>query len=208
MLPRFEPCPLLSVVPVHGSADDSWHATTPSCRPCQDRLGCARYDGGRASLPPADLLIRAPDHFSCRQAARAVDRFLNLAMNLHGRAGTEQSDRADRSSSRAGADESGSSDQSSKKIIRPATTGRLAVRKTEPCAQNGERPLFCVSTQVILQQRITEALYAKYAKTQNPGPYRSRRRRRRIVRGGCRFRGSRLGKGPQCDDHRPTAVYP
>ena len=38
--------PLLSVVLAHGSADDSWHATTPSCRPCQDRLGCARCDGG------------------------------------------------------------------------------------------------------------------------------------------------------------------
>jgi hypothetical protein len=28
--------------------------------------------------PTIDLLIQAPDHISCRQAARAVDRFLNL----------------------------------------------------------------------------------------------------------------------------------
>jgi len=48
----------LSVLLAHGSADDSWHATTPSCRPCPDRLGCARFDGGSGSLP---LLFVAVD---------------------------------------------------------------------------------------------------------------------------------------------------
>src|SRR6266566_6818664 len=48
------PCrtrPLWSVVLARGSADDSWHATTPSCPPCPDRLGCAKSDGGCGSLP-------------------------------------------------------------------------------------------------------------------------------------------------------------
>src|SRR5271157_1722720 len=49
---------LLSVLLAHGSADDSWHATTPCCRPCPDRLGCARFDGGSGSLP---LLFVAVD---------------------------------------------------------------------------------------------------------------------------------------------------
>src|SRR5580704_14397501 len=44
--------PLLSVLLARGSADDSWHGTTPCCRPCPDRLGCARSDGGSDSLPP------------------------------------------------------------------------------------------------------------------------------------------------------------
>src|SRR4051794_14223684 len=43
--------PLWSVVLAHESADDSWHATTPSCPPCPDRLGCARSDGESGSLP-------------------------------------------------------------------------------------------------------------------------------------------------------------
>ena len=34
--------------------------------------------------PALDLLIQTPDHFSCRQAARAVDRFLYLGQErLH-----------------------------------------------------------------------------------------------------------------------------
>src|SRR6266550_6050992 len=49
--------PLWSVVLARGSADDSWHATTPSCPPCPDRLGCARSDGGSRShpLPSAEV---------------------------------------------------------------------------------------------------------------------------------------------------------
>src|SRR6202165_5821397 len=43
--------PLLSVVLAHGSADDSWHATTPCCPPCPNRLGCAKCDGGSGSPP-------------------------------------------------------------------------------------------------------------------------------------------------------------
>src|SRR5205809_6098395 len=50
---------LLFVVLARGSADDSWHATTPSCPPCPDRLGCARSDGGSRSHP---LLSAAVDH--------------------------------------------------------------------------------------------------------------------------------------------------
>src|SRR5271157_2635897 len=42
---------LLSVILARGSVDDSWHASTPSCQPCQNRLDCARYDGGSGSLP-------------------------------------------------------------------------------------------------------------------------------------------------------------
>src|SRR5271157_4854176 len=42
---------LLSVFLARGSVDDSWHASTPSCQPCQNRLDCARYDGGSGSLP-------------------------------------------------------------------------------------------------------------------------------------------------------------
>ena len=42
---------LLSVVLARGSVDDSWHASTPSCQPCQNRLDCARSDGGSGSLP-------------------------------------------------------------------------------------------------------------------------------------------------------------
>src|SRR5262245_30386637 len=43
--------PLWSVVLARGSADGSWHATTPCSRPCPDRLGCARFGGGSGSLP-------------------------------------------------------------------------------------------------------------------------------------------------------------
>ncbi len=42
---------LWSVFLAHGSADDSWRVTTPSCPPCPNRLGCARSDGGCGSLP-------------------------------------------------------------------------------------------------------------------------------------------------------------
>jgi hypothetical protein len=42
---------LWSVVLERGSADDSWHATTPSCPPCPDRLRCAKSDGESDSLP-------------------------------------------------------------------------------------------------------------------------------------------------------------
>src|SRR5260370_41215756 len=51
--------PLWSVVLARGSADGSWHATTPSCPPCPDRLGCARSDGGSRSHP---LLSAEVDH--------------------------------------------------------------------------------------------------------------------------------------------------
>src|SRR3984893_18275289 len=44
--------PLPSVVRARGSADGSWHASTPCCPPCPDRLGCARPDDGSGSLPP------------------------------------------------------------------------------------------------------------------------------------------------------------
>jgi hypothetical protein len=37
---------LSSISLARGSADGSWHVTTPSCPPCPDRLGCARSDGG------------------------------------------------------------------------------------------------------------------------------------------------------------------
>src|SRR5215469_16090382 len=53
--------PLWSVVLAHGSADDSWHGTTLCCRPCPDRLGYARYDGGFDNLP---LLVAGVDHRS------------------------------------------------------------------------------------------------------------------------------------------------
>src|SRR5438874_10960223 len=56
------PCgtrPLWSAVLARGSADDSWHATTPSCPLCPDRLGCARFDGGSGSRP---LRLAAVDH--------------------------------------------------------------------------------------------------------------------------------------------------
>ena len=42
---------LWPVVLERGSADDSWHATTPSCPPCPDRLRCAKSDGESDSLP-------------------------------------------------------------------------------------------------------------------------------------------------------------
>src|SRR5271157_4737859 len=53
---------LLSVFLARGSVDDSWHASTPSCQPCQNRLDCARYDGGSGSLP---LLSAAVDRKPC-----------------------------------------------------------------------------------------------------------------------------------------------
>src|SRR3954452_20608652 len=43
--------PLRSVVLARGSADDSWHASTPCCPPCPNRLGCARCDDGSGSPP-------------------------------------------------------------------------------------------------------------------------------------------------------------
>src|SRR5437588_13132421 len=43
--------PLWSVLLARGSADDSWHGTTPCCPPCPDRLGCAKSDGGSDSPP-------------------------------------------------------------------------------------------------------------------------------------------------------------
>src|SRR5512135_190762 len=54
--------PLSSVVLARGSADGSWHATTPCCRPCPDRLGCVRSDDGSGSLPPRFAGVgRRPD---------------------------------------------------------------------------------------------------------------------------------------------------
>src|SRR5271165_1345337 len=53
---------LLSVFLAPGSVDDSWHASTPSCQPCQNRLDCARSDGGSGSLP---LLSAAVDRKPC-----------------------------------------------------------------------------------------------------------------------------------------------
>src|SRR5271165_1140018 len=53
---------LLSVALARGSVDDSWHASTPSCQPCQNRLDCARSDGGFGSLP---LLSAAVDRKPC-----------------------------------------------------------------------------------------------------------------------------------------------
>jgi RHS repeat-associated protein len=41
----------LSAVLGDGFADDSWRATTPGRRLCQDRFGCARCGGGYARLP-------------------------------------------------------------------------------------------------------------------------------------------------------------
>src|SRR5262249_25579559 len=49
--------PLWSVLLARGSADDSWHGTTPCCPPCPDRLGCARCDGGSGSLPPLSAAV-------------------------------------------------------------------------------------------------------------------------------------------------------
>src|SRR6516165_199704 len=49
--------PLWFVVLARGSADGSWHATTPCCRPCPHRLGCARSDGGSGSLPPLSAAV-------------------------------------------------------------------------------------------------------------------------------------------------------
>src|SRR3954468_20121620 len=43
--------PLWSVVLARGSADDSWHVTTPCCPSCPNRLGCARCDDGSGSPP-------------------------------------------------------------------------------------------------------------------------------------------------------------
>src|SRR5262245_14027770 len=43
--------PFSSVVLGRESADGSWHATTPCCRWCPDRLGCVRSNGGSGSLP-------------------------------------------------------------------------------------------------------------------------------------------------------------
>src|SRR5262249_59776543 len=42
---------LSSLVLGPGSGDDSWHAATPSCLSCPDRLRCAKSDGGSDSLP-------------------------------------------------------------------------------------------------------------------------------------------------------------
>src|SRR6516225_9355151 len=51
--------PFRSVLLARGSADDSWHGTTPCCPPCPDRLGCAKSDGGSDSPP---LQAAAADH--------------------------------------------------------------------------------------------------------------------------------------------------
>src|SRR3954449_7848088 len=54
--------PLWSVLLVRGSDDGSWHATTPSCPPCPDHLGCARCDDGSDSpLLPIAAVDRRPD---------------------------------------------------------------------------------------------------------------------------------------------------
>src|SRR6266481_8072306 len=70
---------LLFVVLEHGSADDSWHATTPSCPPCPDRLRCAKSDGGSDSLP---LRFAAVDH---------TPRIVPLAPSISTRSGCDLS---------------------------------------------------------------------------------------------------------------------
>ena len=119
-----------------------------------ERLGCARYDGGRASLPTLNLLIQAPDHFSCRQAARAVDRFLDLAMNLQeGPARNNRIEQIDRHHRPGKTSRVRRINRQRRSFDRRPPAGSVGA-KPKRDARKPSVPHFCAKTQVIVQQRI------------------------------------------------------